>query len=74
MQLHISLIPKLVSAVKECLVPLFDSKMKPGKSSLRIVACCWPSLLCIHNSLSFLLDNVQFPTTKRVVPGRESTG
>ena len=31
--------PREVSAVKECLVPRFDSKMNPGRSSRKIVAC-----------------------------------
>jgi len=31
--------PSEVSAVKECLVPRFDSKMNPGRSSRKIVAC-----------------------------------
>lgn len=67
-------LPKLVSAVKECFVPRFDSKINPGKSSLSIVACCCPSLLWIDNSLSFLLDNAQLPTTSLVAPGRERIG
>ena len=31
--------PSVVSAVKECFVPLLDSNRKPGWSSFRIVAC-----------------------------------
>ena len=32
--------PRVVSAVKECFVPLLDSNTNPGNSSFRIVACC----------------------------------
>lgn len=32
--------PNDVSAMNECLVPRLDSKIKPGKSSRRMVACC----------------------------------
>ena len=58
--------PREVSAVNECLVPRFDSKTKPGSSSLRIVACCWPSELWIWSSPSFLQSRDQLPTTRRV--------
>ena len=35
--------PSDVSAVNVCLVPRFDWKRNPGRSSLRMVACCCPS-------------------------------
>lgn len=64
----------MVSAVKECFVPRFDSKINPGRSSLRMVVWCWPSQLCMCNSDSFLDVSDQFPTTKRVGPGLERIG
>ena len=44
--------PREVSAVKECLVLRLLSKMNPGKSSRRMVACCCPSELWMWSSPS----------------------
>lgn len=53
--------------MKECLVPRFDSNTKPGRSSLRMVAC-WPSELWIAISPSFRQVRDQFPTVSLVGP------
>lgn len=66
-------LPREVSAVNECLVPLLDSNTKPGKSSFSIVAC-WPSELWIAISPSFKQVSDQFPTVSLVGPGAESIG
>ena len=50
----------------ECLVPRFDSKRKPARSSLSTVACCWPSEFWITSSPSFLHESSQLPTVSRV--------
>lgn len=60
--------------MKECFVPLLDSKMNPGKSSLKIVVCCCPSELWIWISASFLDVRVQLPTTSRVGPVLDNIG
>ena len=49
-------LPNEVSALKLCLVPLFDSNKNPGKSSLRIVLCICPSVFTMDNSPAFLID------------------
>lgn len=65
--------PKEVSAVNECLVPLLDSKTKPGRSSFKIVAC-WPSELWIAISPSFRQVRDQFPTVSLAGPGADKIG
>jgi len=55
--------PRDVSAVKLCLVPLFDSNRKPGRSSFSVVDCCCPSLFTILSSVGLLQLRLQFPTT-----------
>lgn len=60
--------------MKECLVPLLDSKMNPGRSSRNMVVCCWPSELCMCTSASFFETNDQLPTISRVGPGFERIG
>ena len=67
-------LPKLFLSVNECFVPRLDSRIKPGKSFRNIVACCYPSLLYMHSSHSFLLDNAQLPMTNLVVPGFDRIG
>lgn len=54
--------PSVASAVNECFVPRLLSKMKPGKSSCRMVTW-WPSELCTCNWFSFWFCNTQLPTT-----------
>lgn len=66
-------LPKEVSAVNECLVPLLDSKTKPGRSSFNIVAC-WPSELWIAISPSFRQVRDQFPTVSLAGPGVDKIG
>lgn len=66
--------PRLVSAVNECLVPRFDSNIKPGRSSRKIVACCWPSELYMWSSDSLRDVKDQFPTTRRNDDGFVSIG
>ena len=44
--------PSDVSAVKVCLVPRFDWKRNPGRSSFRMVACCCPSEFMMLSSPS----------------------
>lgn len=60
--------------MNECLVPRFDSKINPGRSSLRIVACCCPSELWMWSSESLRDVRDQLPTTSRVGPGLERMG
>lgn len=65
--------PSEVSAVNECLVPLLDSKTKPGRSSFRMVACC-PSELWMAISPSFRQVRDQLPTVSLVGPTLERMG
>lgn len=60
--------------MNECLVPLFDSKINPGKSSLKMVVCCCPSELWMWISDSFLDVSDQLPTTSLVGPVLDNTG
>lgn len=59
--------------MKECLVPLLDSKTKPGRSSFRMVACC-PSELWMAISPSFRQVRDQFPTVSLVGPTLDRMG
>lgn len=63
-------VPREVSAVKVCFVPRFDSKRKPGSSSLSVVVC-WPSVFTTSKCPSCTHFNDQFPTVKLGPPGVE---
>jgi len=71
--------PNEVSAVKECLVPRFDSNMNPGRSSRKIVACyrggegggnTYISINLILTQIEKKLNNSHYENYLHVATGR----
>lgn len=58
--------PSEVSAVNECLVPLLDSNMKPGRSSLRIVHCYKQVQIIRHKTLNSTEDRAMVFTQNQI--------
>lgn len=69
--------PNEVSAVKECLVPRLDSKMNPGRSSRKIVACYrGKGTACTKNDFTFRQKYIYIkPSFKNTtIPGATKVG